>query len=162
MKRCRRQCIEARSADQSARSAEKFFRLHFSLLRMGSRGTFALCTASSRCTRIAGPRAGMSFFLAYFAHERNTYVHGGVYWMVVSFPSRSVSGNARYCELRRPWRQARSCNVAAASYIKLKNSLARGGGTGPPGPPPPPPPGSATESIVSDNMLDLVFGDSHS
>ena len=70
---------EARSADQSARSAENFFRLHFSLLRMGSRGTFALCTASSRCTRIAGPRAAMSFFLAYFAHERNTYVHGGVY-----------------------------------------------------------------------------------
>ena len=62
-KRCRGQCIEARSADQSARSAEKIFRLHFSLLRMGSRGTFALCTASSRCTRIAGPRAAMSFFL---------------------------------------------------------------------------------------------------
>ena len=60
IKRCRRQCIEARSADQSARSAENFFRLHFSLLRMGSRGTFALCTASSRCTRIAGPRAAMS------------------------------------------------------------------------------------------------------
>ena len=79
MKRCRRQCIEARSADQSARSAENFFRLHFSLLRMGSRDTFALCTASSRCMRIAGPRAAMSFFLAYFAHERNTYVHGGVY-----------------------------------------------------------------------------------
>ena len=79
MKRCRRQCIEARSADQSARSAEKNFRLHFSLLRMGSRGTFALCTASSRCTRIAGPRAAMSFFLAYFAHVCNTYVHGGVY-----------------------------------------------------------------------------------
>ena len=76
MKRCRRQCIEARSADQSARSAEKFFHLHFSLLRMGCRGTFALCTASSR---IAGPRAAMSFFLAYFAHECNTYVHGGVY-----------------------------------------------------------------------------------
>ena len=58
---------------------EKNFRLHFSLLRMGSRGAFALCTASSRCTRIAGPRAAMSFFLAYFAHECNTYVHGGVY-----------------------------------------------------------------------------------
>ena len=55
IKRCRRQCIEARSADQSAQSAENFFRLHFSLLRMGSRGTFALYTASSRCTRIAGP-----------------------------------------------------------------------------------------------------------
>ena len=38
--------------------------LHFSLLRMGSCGTFALYTASSRCTRIAGLRAAMSFFLA--------------------------------------------------------------------------------------------------
>ena len=63
--------IEVCSADQSAQSTEKNFRLHFSLLRMGSRGTFALCTASSRCTRIAGPRAAMSFFLAYFAHECN-------------------------------------------------------------------------------------------
>ena len=61
IKRCRRQCIEACSVDQSARSAEIFFRLHFSLLRMGSRGTFTLCTASSKCTRIAGPRAAMSF-----------------------------------------------------------------------------------------------------
>ena len=41
-----------RSADQSARSAEKFFRLHFSVIRMGSRGTFVLCTARSRCMRI--------------------------------------------------------------------------------------------------------------
>ena len=80
IKRCRRQCIEVRSVDQSAQSAENVFRLHFSLLRMGSRGTFALCTASSRCMRIAGPRAATSFFLAQIsAHERNTYVHGGVY-----------------------------------------------------------------------------------
>ena len=50
--RCRRQCIEARSVDQSARSAEKNFRLHFSVIRMGSRGTFVLCTARSRCMRI--------------------------------------------------------------------------------------------------------------
>ena len=40
--RCRRQCIEACSADQSARSAENFFRLHLSAIRMGSRGTFVL------------------------------------------------------------------------------------------------------------------------
>ena len=80
IKRWRRQCIEARSADQSARSAGKNFRLHFSLLRMGSRGTFALCIASSRCTRIAGPRAAMSFFLAQISLTNvNTYVHGGVY-----------------------------------------------------------------------------------
>jgi len=36
--------IEARSGDQSARSAEKNFRLHFSVIRMGSRGTFVFCT----------------------------------------------------------------------------------------------------------------------
>ena len=59
-------------------------RHHFSLLRMGSRGTFALCTASSRCTRIAGPRAAMSFFLGQISlTNRNKYVHvhvhGGVY-----------------------------------------------------------------------------------
>ena len=42
IKRCRRQCIEVCNVDQSTRSAEKKFRLHFSLLRMGSRGTFAL------------------------------------------------------------------------------------------------------------------------
>ena len=80
IKRCRRQCIEVCSDDQSARSAEKIFRLHFSLLRMGSHGTFALCIASSRCTRIAGPRAAMSFFLAQISLTNvNTYVHGGVY-----------------------------------------------------------------------------------
>ena len=57
--------------------ADKFFRLHFSVIRMGSRSTFMLCTASSRCTMIAGPRAMMT--ASNFAHERNTYVHGGVY-----------------------------------------------------------------------------------
>ena len=41
----RRQVIEARSADQSARSAEKFFHLHFSVVWIGSRSTFVLCTA---------------------------------------------------------------------------------------------------------------------
>ena len=45
---------EACSADQSARSAVNLFRLHFSFIRMGSRGTFGICTASSRCTRITG------------------------------------------------------------------------------------------------------------
>ena len=40
--RCRRQCIEVCSADQSARSAEIYFCLHFSAIRMGSRGTFVL------------------------------------------------------------------------------------------------------------------------
>ena len=50
--RCRRLCIEVCSADQSARSAEIFFRLHFSVIRMGSRGTFVLCTVRSRCMRI--------------------------------------------------------------------------------------------------------------
>ena len=35
--------IEVCSGDQSARSAEKFFHLHFSVIRMGSRGTFVFC-----------------------------------------------------------------------------------------------------------------------
>ena len=52
---------EARSADQSVRSAENFVRLYFSVIRVGSRGTFVLCTASSRCERIAGPGAAMCF-----------------------------------------------------------------------------------------------------
>ena len=52
---CRRQRIEVRRADQSAQSAEIFFRLHFSVVRMGSRGTFVLSTASSRvATRVSG------------------------------------------------------------------------------------------------------------
>ena len=47
--------IEARSADHSARSAGKKFRLHFSVTRMGSRGTFVLRTASNPClVRLAG------------------------------------------------------------------------------------------------------------
>ena len=43
---------EAHSADQSAQSLEKFIRLHFPVVRMGCRGTFVVCTASSRCARI--------------------------------------------------------------------------------------------------------------
>ena len=59
---------EARSADQTARSVKKKKKLqrrvkaisprearknlyfHFSVVRMGSRGTFVLCTLGSRCT----------------------------------------------------------------------------------------------------------------
>jgi len=36
--------IEARSGDQSVRSAEKFFAFIFLVIRMGSRGTFVFCT----------------------------------------------------------------------------------------------------------------------
>ena len=39
-----------RLIDQSAQSTEKNYCLHFSVIRMGSHGTFVLCTASSRCT----------------------------------------------------------------------------------------------------------------
>ena len=73
---------EASSADQSARSGEKNFRLYFSVIRVGSRGTFVLCTASSRCERIAGPGAAMCFrFLLKFrscnviATRTRSYVH---------------------------------------------------------------------------------------
>ena len=104
---------EARSADQSARSAGKNFRLHFSLLRMGSRGTFALCTASSRCARIAGPRAAMSFFLAQISLTNVicTYTEGYTRsW------SRSQAVRFQATHGIASWGgQARSCNVAAAS-----------------------------------------------
>ena len=36
------------SGDPSARSAEKFFHLHFSVVWIGSRSTFVLCTALPR------------------------------------------------------------------------------------------------------------------
>ena len=37
---------------------------------------FVLCTASSRCKRIAGPAAAMCFFLAEISlAQRNTYLH---------------------------------------------------------------------------------------
>ena len=42
---CRRQCIEVRSADPSAQSMEIFFHIHFSVVWIGSRSTFVLCTA---------------------------------------------------------------------------------------------------------------------
>jgi len=44
---CRRQCIEARRVDVSARSVEKSFHLHFSVVWMGSHRIFVLCTALS-------------------------------------------------------------------------------------------------------------------
>ena len=55
----RRQCIEARSAD--ARKKNFAFNFYFSGWALVAPSRF--CTASSRCTRIAGPRAAMSFFL---------------------------------------------------------------------------------------------------
>ena len=57
---CRRQCLEACSADQSVQRAEKIFAIIFFSYQDGSRGTFVVCTAS---TRIAGPGAAMCCFL---------------------------------------------------------------------------------------------------
>ena len=80
IKRCQRQCIEARSADQSARSAEKIFRLQFSLLRMGSRGTFSLLHCKFQMYEDCRSQGRHELLpCSNFAHERNTYVHGGVY-----------------------------------------------------------------------------------
>ena len=50
--RCRRQCIEVCSVDQFAQSAEKNFHPHFSVVRMGSHGTFVLCTDVRVATQI--------------------------------------------------------------------------------------------------------------
>ena len=74
---CRRQCIEAQSGDQSARSVEKIFGLHFSAIRMGSRGTFVLLHCKFQMYEDCRSR-GRHVLLpcSNFAHECNTYVHG--------------------------------------------------------------------------------------
>ena len=54
MKRCRRQCIEARSADQSARSAEKFI-FHFSGWALVAPSRFALQVPDVRGLQVPGP-----------------------------------------------------------------------------------------------------------
>ena len=72
IKRCRRQCIEA--------PQEFSFRLNFSLLTMGSRGTFALLHCKFQMYEDCRSQ-GRHELLPWsnFAHERNTHVHGGVY-----------------------------------------------------------------------------------
>ena len=49
---CRRQCIEARSDDQSARSAENFFAFIFLVIRMDSHGTSGI----ARILKLPGHR----------------------------------------------------------------------------------------------------------
>jgi len=44
------------SGDPSTRSAEKFFHLHFSVVWIGSRNTFVLCTALPRPYLAMGQR----------------------------------------------------------------------------------------------------------
>ena len=74
---CRRLCIEVRSVDQSVRSVEKKFRLHFSAIRMGSRGTFVLLHCKFQMYEDCRSR-GRHVLLSCsnFARKRNTYVHG--------------------------------------------------------------------------------------
>ena len=83
IKCCRRQCIEVRSADQSARTRKIFFAFifHFSGWALVAPSRFALQVPDVRGFHVPWPRAAMSFCLpcSNFAHERNTYVHGGVY-----------------------------------------------------------------------------------
>ena len=86
---------EVQSGDKPARSVEKNFHLHFSVIRIGSRGTFMLCTASSRCKRIAGPAAAMCFLHKFLS--RNV-IH-------VAILDRGL--------VPKPFG---SCNVTAASY----------------------------------------------
>ena len=52
------------SADQSAQSVEKNFRLHFSAIRMGSRGTFVLLHCKFQMYEDCRSPAAMCFFLA--------------------------------------------------------------------------------------------------
>ena len=42
---CRRQCIEVRSGDPCAQSAEKYFHFHFSVIWISTHSIFVLCTA---------------------------------------------------------------------------------------------------------------------
>ena len=59
-----------------------------------------LCTASSRCKRIAGPAAAMCFFLAQISlAQHSTYLH-------VAILDRGLVP-----------KQFGSCNVTAGSYI---------------------------------------------
>ena len=54
------------------------FIFHFSGWALVAPSRFALQVPDVRGLQVPGPPC-MSFFLAYFAHERNTYVHRGVY-----------------------------------------------------------------------------------
>ena len=56
---------------------KKKFRLHFSAIRMGSRGTFVLLHCKFQMYEDCRSR-GRHVLLSCsnFAHERNTYVHG--------------------------------------------------------------------------------------
>ena len=61
IERCRRQCIEVRTADQSAQR-ENFFRPHYSVVRMGSRGTFVLCTDVATSSNTNSECLGLASF----------------------------------------------------------------------------------------------------
>jgi len=50
-------CVEVRSGDPSTQSAEKFFHLHFSVVWIGSRSVFVLCTALLTAEYAEGDRA---------------------------------------------------------------------------------------------------------
>ena len=77
IKRCRRQCIEARSADQSARSRGKFFSPSFFTSQNGLSWHLRALHCKFQDCRSQGRHELLS--CSNFAHERNTYVHRGVY-----------------------------------------------------------------------------------
>ena len=51
-------------------------RLHFSAIRMGSRGAFVLLHCKFQMYEDCRSRAAVLLSCSNFAHERNTYVHG--------------------------------------------------------------------------------------
>ena len=76
--RCWRQCIEVCSADQSTHSAEIVFAFIFQLSGWALVAPSCFCTASSRCTRIAGPGAAMCFFLAQISLTKVIHTYTGI------------------------------------------------------------------------------------
>ena len=77
MKRCRRQCIEASSADQSARSAEKFFAFifHFSGWALVAPSRFALQVPDVWGLQVPGPPWAASLLIS-LTNVIRTYTEG--------------------------------------------------------------------------------------
>ena len=102
------QCIEARSA-------EKKFRLHYSVTRMGSRGTFVLRTVSNLCLiRLAGEPGTVQNWLfscwhCYMHHELlNSYLPIGLPGHNQTLP-RPACGPRWARAWLRHWARVRHC-----------------------------------------------------
>ena len=108
---------------------------------MGSRGTFVLCTASSRCERIAGPGAAMCFrFLLKFSscNVIRSWSRSQAVRFQPAPPSQFGSNFVPGTTVLR---------TVTATYV-FRSAKGLGGAFAPP-PPPPPPPKSATDGPLA-------------